>query len=609
MPHIEDYGDKHDFVGKSIMSGLREFYLSEILCDATIVTADKRFLCHKVVLSSISPYFRALFVCPMKESASGEVSLLDIPSSVVQVILHFIYTGEVTFSIDNMVELFTVSSRLQIEPLQDLCSRFLMKNTDCENCLWIYRLALSHNDQSLLDVTMHYISQHVTTLSEKEAFSDLELSELTRILSSDQLMVSSEFTIYNIVCQWWEFQSDKGNPLPEELIQVVRFPLMIPNELKEVNIDIPSENPTQTFTEFHLRQGMFEDRILCMDMLERDEIISEEEHYPINSYDPITDSWEKLPFISTTYGSGLIAVGNILYVSGGQADDHPVSNLLHAYDSIKNEWKELPSMAIPRHRHGLLHYRQVLYVFGGCSNTEIISSAECFNLVENSWTAVSSMPVPLFSFTSAEFKGRLFLIGGKTGSVNQFSYYQGFLIYDIPSDTWSKVYLPVKLLDAAAVVLDETLYVIARYGCRRQECWAYPPCGDQSYRLYSEQPNISRSFCVDYMGRICHSKIPPLLENVNLSAVVVWKHRIYIMGGNDRDSCLPDQMFYWSPGEPKWTRCDKDVPFLVDSDIGAVTMQVPMKRFYSLIPGRKSSYNFPSNKYDEERDDEGGYFL
>ncbi|XP_066445590.1 kelch-like protein 24 [Eleutherodactylus coqui] len=600
MTHIEDYGDKHDIVGKSIISELREFYLSEILCDATIVTADKRFLCHKVVLSSISPYFRALFVCPMKESASGEVSLLDIPSSVVQVILHFIYTGEVTFSIDNVVELFTVSSRLQIEPLQDLCSRFLVKNTDCENCLWIYRLALSHNYQSLLDVTMHYISQHVTTLSEKEAFSDLELSELTRILSSDQLMVSSEFTIYNIVCQWWEFQFDKGSPPPEELIQVVRFPLMIPNELKEVNIDIPSENPTQTFTEFHLRQGMFEDRILCMDVLERDFIIPDEEDYHINSYDPITDSWEKLPFISPIYGSGLIAVGNILYVSGGQADDLSVSNLLHAYDSIKNEWKELPSMAIPRHCHGLLHYRQVLYVFGGCLNREIISSAECFNLVENSWTAVSSMPVPLFSFTSAQFRERLFLIGGETVSGSVRIDYQGFLIYDIPSDTWSKVYLPVKLLAVTAVALDEMLYVFARYGYKRRECQAYPPCDDnRPNQLLREQLNISRSFCVDDMGRICHSKIPPILDNLDLTAVVVWKDRIYIMGGNDRDSCLPDQMFYWSPGEPKWTKCDKDIPFLVDNDIGGVTMQVPMKRFYSLIPGRRSSYNFRYEEYDE----------
>ncbi|XP_066445589.1 kelch-like protein 24 [Eleutherodactylus coqui] len=600
MTHIEDYGDKHDIVGKSIISGLREFYLSEILCDATIVTADKRFLCHKVVLSSISPYFRALFVCPMKESASGEVSLLDIPSSVVQVILHFIYTGEVTFSIDNVVELFTVSSRLQIEPLQDLCSRFLMKNTDSENCLWIYRLALSHNDQSLLDVTMHYISQHVTTLSEKEAFSDLELSELTRILSSDQLMVSSEFTIYNIVCQWWEFQFDKGSPLPEELTQVVRFPLMIPNELKEVNIDIPSENQTQTFTEFHLRQGMFEDRILCMDVLERDDVIPEEDDYHINSYDPITDSWEKLPFINPTYGSGLIAVGNMLYVSGGQADDLSVSNLLHAYDSIKNEWKELPSMAIPRHGHGLLHYRQVLYVFGGCLNREIISSAECFNLVENSWSACSSLLVPLHNFTSAQFKERLFLIGGETVSGSVRIDYQGFLIYDIPSDTWSKVYLPVKLLAVTAVALDEMLYVFARYGYKRRECQAYPPCDDnRPYQLLREQLNISRSFCVDDMGRICHSKIPPILENLDLSAVVVWKDRIYIMGGNDRDSSLPDQMFYWSSGEPKWTKCDKDIPFLVDGGIGAVTMQVPMKRFYSLIPGRRSSYNFRYAEYDE----------
>ncbi|CAN2391614.1 BTB And C-terminal Kelch, partial [Pristimantis euphronides] len=601
MQHTEDVcRDSHGIVGRSIITGLRELYVSEILCDATIVTSDKRFPCHRVVLSSVSPYFRVLFVCPMKESESREVSLLDIPSSIMQIMLFFIYTGEVTLCMDNVEELYAVSSRLQIKPMQDLCSRFLMKNLDSGNCLWLYRLALSHNDQSLLDAVMHYINQHLTSLSTKEDFFYLELSELTRILSSDQLMVSSELTIYKLVYQWWEFQSDKGNSLPEKLLKVVRFPLMSPDELTEVNIDIPAEAKNQ---EFHLRQGMFEDRILCMDLAERDQTIPGQEDYHMKSYDPITDSWEKLPFISPMYELGIVAVDNILYVCGGHAEDNSVSNLLHTYDSIKNEWKELPSMAHPRHGHGFLHYGDVLYAMGGCANRETLSSAECFNLLENCWTTSSSLPVPLRSFASAQFKGRLFLIGGLTGTSKKSSDHQGFLIYDISSDTWGEFPLPVVFSAAGAVVLDDKLYVIASYDERQGDCHAYPPYDEyQAYLLYGEQPStISKSFCMDHMGRICCSKIPPVLESIALSAVVAWKHKIYIIGGIGADRLTHNWMFYWSPGDSRWTRCDKEIPFSFDGDFG-VTLQVPMKHFHALIPGRRLSYNFRCDDNDSEDD-------
>ncbi|XP_077118205.1 kelch repeat and BTB domain-containing protein 8-like [Ranitomeya variabilis] len=605
MQHVEEHNDSHDTLQKSIIAGLREFYLSEILCDATIETAGKRFLCHRVVLSSLSPYFQVLFTCPMKESMSGEVSLLDIPASVMEIVLRFIYTGEADISMDNVEELFTVSSRLQIGLLQEFCTRFFKKYIDGENCLWIYRLAHSHNDQSLLDVAMQYISLHLTGLAEKEDFFYLELSELTRILSSDQLLVSSELTIYNVACRWWELHSDEDSPLPEELVKVVRFPLMDPCELTEVKIDIPTSDPAQNSTEFYLRLGMFEDRILGMDMSERDEPFSEQEDYHINAYDPITDSWEKLPFISPLYQPGLLAMGNILYVAGGQDEDRSVSNLLHMYDSVKNEWKDFPPMAKPRYGHGFLHYRDALYAVGGCDGEEAVSSAECFSLVEKCWTEVSSMPSGLRSFTSAQLKGRLILIGGLTGSVKKSSSHQGFLIYDISSDTWSKFPLPVTFSDARAVVFNEKLYVIASYNSRHGNYDPYPPYDEyQAFLLYYEQSNtIPRSFCMDYLGRICYCKIPPILESVAEAAVVVWRHRIYIVGGSGSDGFSHQKIYYWTPGDPKWTRSSKDIPFLFDGYLGGVTMQVPMKRFHDLIPGRKSSYNFRIGEHYEEQEE------
>lgn len=66
-----------------------------------------------------------MFTSSMLESEHGEVCLLDVPSSVIQSILRFIYSGEAALGLGSVEELFTVSGRLQITAMQDLCSRYL----------------------------------------------------------------------------------------------------------------------------------------------------------------------------------------------------------------------------------------------------------------------------------------------------------------------------------------------------------------------------------------------------------------------------------------------------------------------------------------------------
>ncbi|XP_075132194.1 kelch repeat and BTB domain-containing protein 8-like [Leptodactylus fuscus] len=603
---VEDYEEDFEKLEKSIMKGLQELYLSKTLCDATVVTEGERFLCHKVVLSTVSPYFRVLFTCPMKESESGEVSLLDIPSSVMKDVLNFVYTGRAKLNMDNVEDLFMVSCRLQIKPLQDFCSRFLILNMDSENCLWIYRLAHSHNDHILLDISMHCIGQNLTSIAEKEDFLHLELSEVTSILSSDELMVSSEFTIYSLACRWWENNSDSGSPLPEGLVKVIRFPLMNRDELSKVSADVRPKTTILNSPDGRLRQGMYEERILSLDLTERYETIPGLHDYHVNAYDPNTDSWEKLPFISPPYDPGVVAVSTSLFVSGGFSEDDYVSKLLHVYDSITNEWKELPSMINPRYGHGFLHYREFLYAVGGYDGQETINSAERFNLINETWSSISSIPLPVRSFPSAVLKGKLFLLGGLTGPAKQSTPYQGFHIYDIATDTWSQFELPVVFSGAGAVVLDDKLYVIASYDSRHGDCHAYPPYDEyQAYLLYDEQPNTTpRSFCMDHLGRICQSAIPPVLESIVSATVVAWKHRIYIIGGSGRDGLCHEKMFYWNTGTPKWIKCEKDLPFSYDGSLGGVTLLVPMKRFHGAIPRRKLSYNFRSEDHDQDHEEQ-----
>ncbi|XP_073457167.1 kelch repeat and BTB domain-containing protein 8-like [Aquarana catesbeiana] len=584
---------------ESVFTGLKDMYFSESLCDVTIQAEGDRFLCHRVVLASVSPYFRALFMSPMKEAELGEVCLSDVPSSVLQLILHYIYTGEVDLTMDNVEELFIVSGRLQITAMQDSCSRYLAMRIDNENCLWIYSLAHSHNQRILLEETMNHIVWNLNSLSKREDFFHLEMEELVNILSSDDLMFSSELAVYDLARCWWEFHTQRDELLPPELLKAIRVPLLTPDELEKVSRDIPSnDSPLQPPTGIRLRQGMFEERIVCLDSRSFD-TAGPEETFHFNAYDPTTESWERLPFCGRFEQTGIVAVGCNLYVSGGYREEGSPSNALHVYDSLLNEWKELPPMTHPRASHGFLAYRNVLYAFGGCNNNELTDSVECFNVLDNSWRDLSSMPKALHSFASAVLKGRLFAIGGMARKDIDPMHYPGFHIYDILTDTWGQFPLPMVFSAAGAVTLRDKVYIIATCKPRHDDLNAYPaydansPYEDyEAYLMYNEEPNtICRSFCMDHLGRICHSRIPPVLESTSYSAIIRWMHRIYILGGSDAHYMSIFGIFYWSPGEPRWTLCKKDVPFLI-TDFGHDTLRVPLKHLSPLISGRRLNYQF-----------------
>ncbi|XP_077312488.1 kelch repeat and BTB domain-containing protein 8-like [Lithobates pipiens] len=604
----EKLTDHNDIMKDCIITGLKELYFSETLCDVAIRTAEKSFLCHRVVLASVSPYFRALFTCPMKEAELGEVCLWDVPSSVLQTILHYIYTGEVHLTMDNVEELFILSGRLQLMAIQDLCSRYLAKRIDNENCLSIFRLAHSHNHGILLEETMNHIGRNLSSICGKEDFFHLEMDELVNILSSDDLIIDSELAVYNIARSWWEFRTQKDNPLSPELLKVIRLPLLTPDQLEKVSRDLPSDySPLQPATGIRFRQGMFEERIVCIDLMALEETDPVEEDYYWKAYDPTTDSWEKLPFCDYLDTPGIVSVGCSLYVSGGYREEGRACKALHKYDSVLNEWKKLPSMTHPRACHGFLAYRNMLYAFGGLNSrpadpkSKPTDSVECFSVLDNSWCDVSSMPKALHSFASAMLKGRLFAIGGMTRTSIDILHYRGFHIYNILTDAWSQFPLSMVFSAVGAVTMDDKLYVIASYDTRhiRNSHAAY-----DAYLMYNEESNtISKSFCMDHLGQISRGRIPPVLQSTSSAAVVRWKRRIYIVGGSEDDGMSDYKMYHWSPGEPRWTLCEKELPFLF-TDFGSATLQVPPKRLFSIIPGRRSNYVFGSHGEEENESEE-----
>lgn len=90
-------------------------------------------------MAASSPYFHAMFTSELCEKNQTSVELHAIPSHILQVLINFIYSGEVTINQNNVQELIVAADMLEIHEVVVACSEFLIRELHPFNAIGINR--------------------------------------------------------------------------------------------------------------------------------------------------------------------------------------------------------------------------------------------------------------------------------------------------------------------------------------------------------------------------------------------------------------------------------------------------------------------------------------
>ena len=98
-------------------AGAEKLYQDEEFTDVTLAAGSKFFKAHKLVLSICSPYFQSLFrrLGPEKHV----IFLKDISSLHLELLLQYMYNGEIKVQEDELVTILSVAQSLEIKGLTD----------------------------------------------------------------------------------------------------------------------------------------------------------------------------------------------------------------------------------------------------------------------------------------------------------------------------------------------------------------------------------------------------------------------------------------------------------------------------------------------------------
>ncbi len=211
------------------MNSLRR---SEQLCDVVLeVSSGDRIPAHRVVLASQSSYFKAMFTGEMAESKQRIVAINGIDGASVSCLIDYAYTATIEISEENVQLILPAASVLQFEAVKEACSEFLRRQLDADNCLGIKVFAEVHGCSELLSAASVFSSHHFSQVRRKEEFLKLSLDEVESFLSNDQLNVENEFEVYQAVVEWVEHDRAKRSQHMFEVLQLVRLPLLTPEQL------------------------------------------------------------------------------------------------------------------------------------------------------------------------------------------------------------------------------------------------------------------------------------------------------------------------------------------------------------------------------------------
>ncbi len=211
------------------MNNLRK---SEQLCDVVIeVSGGDRIPAHRVVLASLSAYFRAMFTGEMAESKQRVVAINGIDGVSVRNLINYAYTATIEISEENVQLVLPAASVLQFEEVKEACSEFLRRQLDTDNCLGIKVFAEVHGCNELRSAATVFSSHHFSQVRKKEEFLRLSLDEVKSFLSNDHLNVENEFEVYEAVMQWLENDHEKRPQHVFEVLRHVRLPLLTPEQL------------------------------------------------------------------------------------------------------------------------------------------------------------------------------------------------------------------------------------------------------------------------------------------------------------------------------------------------------------------------------------------
>ncbi|KAK7487949.1 hypothetical protein BaRGS_00020850 [Batillaria attramentaria] len=385
-------------VNNSMGDGVGRLHADQELCDVTVTVGDESFLCHKVVLASVSRFFQALF---RNEPTSDHV---PIDNDYVSANAFGVFVDMLYKKLDGVTDANTANDVLiaamflQVQFLQEHCERFLVNDMTPDTCLDMWQFADSYELKILEEGARAMAMSQFNEDAFSNAFGSLPLHFLLILLSSNNLVVNEDNVCERIV-YWVRKNAQAREQYLPQLLPFVNF-LNVSDSYRETlrqqALQFSSiESYLSEALTFKLETATKINSVTRREILARQDkrVTSAEVDMHVVAIGGVgtdgrstrtvrivetdnktEDKPRQLEMLDVDPGIGFATCvwRNELYISGGSKKPE----MFKVYNSGADAWKSLPNLLQRRKGHAIVAVGWNIYILGGEEAATVSSCLE-----------------------------------------------------------------------------------------------------------------------------------------------------------------------------------------------------------------------------------------
>lgn len=362
------------------------------------------------------------------------------------------------------------------------------------------------------------VVSHCREVVQFDEFLNLTHEQVSNLIKSDRLSVSSEEKVYECVITWIQFDTAARQAFLAGLMEHVRLPLLAQEYLVQrvereplLKGDILCKDFIIEALKFHLLKGEAKTSMKTPRTIPRQPVglpkillvIGGQAPKAIRSvecYDLREERWyQAAEMPSRRCRAGLAVLGDKVYAVGGFNGSLRVRTV-DVYDPATDSWSTASSMEARRSTLGVGVLNGCVFAVGGFDGSSGLSSAEVFDTRTQEWRMIAAMSTRRSSVGVGVVNGLLYAVGGYDGLSRQCL--SSVERYNVLNDTWTCVHdMTARRSGAGVGVLDNILYAVGGHDGPqvRKSVEKYNP------ETNSWSPVAEMTFCRRNAGVMAHN--------------------------------------------------------------------------------------------------------
>lgn len=585
--------------GNALLEELSKMRQEKFLTDLELASKTKAFDVHKLVISSVSQFFRETLA---KDPSMRRLELPSLSPLGLANVITFAYLGRVHMSLYTIGCTVSAAATLQIPQLLKMCMDFLLAELNVQTCVYIWNIAAAYSLVPVCEAARRFVLENFVQFADTPLFTQLTLEQMAAFLQDDALLLPSEVTAFQLAMRWLDFDSSR-QPHAAELLSHIRFETIPASELVSQVQPVPRMMmdphchrllvdamnyhllPYQQNTLQSRRTQVRAGQQTLLTVGGRPSLTERALSREVMWRDPREGgaSWRHLSQLPAKSFNQCVAVmDGFLYVAGGEDQNDARNQAKHAvntisrYDPRFNTWLHLASMRQRRTHFSLAASGGRLFAIGGRNVEGLLATTESYLPSSNTWTMRAPMEVPRCCHSSATLPSGDILV---TGGYINCAYSRSVACYSVDTDTWSeRAQMETPRGWHCSATLEGKVYVVggSQLG----------PGGERvdvlSVEVFSPE---SRSW----------SRAAPLLLGVSTAGLSPLADKLYLLGGwNEAEKRYKAAVQKYEPATDSWSMAE-DLP---EPTVGVscCTLTLPPRH----APRRQQHRNTPSHEEQQQ---------